>query len=152
MPLEGAVQLCYGLITVAHPPFLVLLFYRRFSGKTNVPIAVLSEYAEKEYEPFDSYSRFCPAMPVSVCFFDTALCTPGKKHGGFFALSSGHGLKPNRAPILFIIYKSTVCVHNGIIFIISLRRRFSADKSTLCFSKRFFSRDYIRHIFIRHTF
>ena len=58
--------------------FLVLLFYRRFSGKTNVPIAVLSEYAEKEYEPFDSYSRFLPAMPVAACFSNTALCTPGK--------------------------------------------------------------------------
>ncbi len=43
-----------------------------------MPIAVLSEYAEKEYEPFDSYSRFCPAMSVSVCFSDTALYTLSK--------------------------------------------------------------------------
>ena len=65
---------------------MLLSFYRRFSGKTNVPIAVLSEYAEKEYEPFDSYSRYCPAMPVSVCFFDTALCTPGKTLAVVFAI------------------------------------------------------------------
>ena len=43
-----------------------------------MPIAVLSEYTEKEYEPFDPYSRFYPAMPISVCFSDTALCTLGK--------------------------------------------------------------------------
>lgn len=62
---------------------MLLSFYRRFSRKTNVPIAVLTAYTEKEYEPFDSYSRYCPAMPVSVCFFDTALCTPGKSEGCF---------------------------------------------------------------------
>lgn len=33
-----------------------------------MPIAVLSEYTEKEYEPFDPYPYFYPAMPVSVCF------------------------------------------------------------------------------------
>lgn len=49
-----------------------------------MPIAVLSEYTEKEYEPFDPYSRFYPAMPISVCFSDTALCTLGKFLGGFF--------------------------------------------------------------------
>lgn len=43
-----------------------------------MPIAVLSEYTEKEYEPFDPYSRFYPAMPISVCFSDTALYTLGK--------------------------------------------------------------------------
>ena len=43
-----------------------------------MPIAVLSEYTEKEYEPFDPYSRFYPVMPISVCFSDTALCTLGK--------------------------------------------------------------------------
>ena len=63
---------------------MVLSFYRRFSGKTNVPIAVLSEYTEKEYEPFDPYSRFCPAMPVSVCFSDTALYTLSKTFPVFF--------------------------------------------------------------------
>lgn len=47
-----------------------------------MPIAVLSEYAEKEYEPFDSYSRFLPAMPVAACFSNTALCTPGKSTDG----------------------------------------------------------------------
>ncbi len=48
-----------------------------------MPIAVLSEYAEKEYEPFDSYSRFYPAMSVSVCFSNTALCTLGNLPGIF---------------------------------------------------------------------
>ena len=43
-----------------------------------MPIAVLSEYTEKEYEPFNPYSRFYPVMPISVCFSDTALCTLGK--------------------------------------------------------------------------
>ena len=38
----------------------------------------LKDYTEQEYEPFDPYSRFYPAMPVSVCFSDTALCTSGK--------------------------------------------------------------------------
>lgn len=57
---------------------MVLSFYRRFLGKANVPIVVLMVYTEKEYEPFDSYSRFCPAMPVSVCFSDTALYTLSK--------------------------------------------------------------------------
>jgi len=57
---------------------MVLSFYRRFSGKTNVPIAVLMAYTEKEYEPFDSYSRFYPAMPISVRFSDTALYTLSK--------------------------------------------------------------------------
>ena len=46
-----------------------------------MPIAVLSEYTEKEYEPFDPYSRFYPAMPISVCFSDTALCTLGESPG-----------------------------------------------------------------------
>lgn len=48
-----------------------------------MPIAVLSEYTEKEYEPFDPYSRFYPAMPISVCFSDTALYTLGKTRVGF---------------------------------------------------------------------
>ncbi len=65
---------------------MLLSFYRRFSRKTNVPIAVLTAYTEKEYEPFDSYSRYCPAMPVSVCFFDTALCTPGKNPRRFYLI------------------------------------------------------------------
>ena len=64
---------------------MVLSLYRRSLGKTNVPIAVLSEYTEKEYEPFDPYSRFYPAMPVSVCFSDTALYTRSKM-SGFFIL------------------------------------------------------------------
>lgn len=64
----------------------MLSFYRRFSGKTNVPIAVLSEYTEKEYEPLDPYSRFYPAMPVPVCFSDTALYTLGKHYAGFSRL------------------------------------------------------------------
>lgn len=38
-------------------------------------ITVLTIYTEKEYEPFDPYSRFYPAMPVSACFSNTALCT-----------------------------------------------------------------------------
>ena len=50
-----------------------------------MPIAVLSEYTEKEYEPFDPYSRFYPAMPISVCFSDTALCTLGKSPSGVVA-------------------------------------------------------------------
>ena len=62
---------------------MVFSFYRRFLGKANVPIVVLMVYTEKEYEPFDSYSHFCPAMPVSVCFFDTALCTLGNLPGIF---------------------------------------------------------------------
>ena len=49
-----------------------------------MPIAVLSEYTEKEYEPFDPYSRFHPAMPISVCFSDTALCTLGKRAACFY--------------------------------------------------------------------
>ena len=57
---------------------MLFSLYRRFLGKTNVPIAVLSEYTEKEYEPLDPYSRFYPAMPVPVCFSDTALCTLSK--------------------------------------------------------------------------
>ena len=69
---------------------MVLLFYRRFSEKTYVPIAVLSEYAEKEYEPFDSYSRFLPAMPVAACFSNTALCTPGKLAVAFFSVIELH--------------------------------------------------------------
>ena len=52
-----------------------------------MPIAVLSEYTEKEYEPFDPYSRFYPAMPISVCFSDTALCTLGKTSTVFFGPS-----------------------------------------------------------------
>jgi len=52
-----------------------------------VPIAVLSEYTEKEYEPLDPYSRFYPAMPVPVCFSDTALCTLGKVRPGVFLIS-----------------------------------------------------------------
>lgn len=57
-----------------------------------MPIAVLSEYTEKEYEPFDPYSRFYPAMPISVCFSDTALCTLGKRLGLiiFFAIIIPH--------------------------------------------------------------
>lgn len=51
-----------------------------------MPIAVLSEYTEKEYEPFDPYSRFYPAMPISVCFSDTALYTLGKSPGGVFVV------------------------------------------------------------------
>ena len=43
-----------------------------------MPIAVLTAYTEKEYESFDPYSRFCTAMPVSVCFSDTAICTLSK--------------------------------------------------------------------------
>lgn len=52
-----------------------------------MPIAVLSEYTEKEYEPFDPYSRFYPAMPISVCFSDTALCTLGKSAGVFICFA-----------------------------------------------------------------
>ena len=51
-----------------------------------MPIAVLSEYTEKEYEPFDPYSRFYPAMPISVCFSDTALCTLGEMPAFFILL------------------------------------------------------------------
>lgn len=51
-----------------------------------MPIAVLSEYTEKEYEPFDPYSRFYPAMPISVCFSDTALCTLGEAAASVFTL------------------------------------------------------------------
>ena len=64
---------------------MVLSLYRRFLGKTNVQIAVLTAYTEKEYEPFDSYSCFLPAMPVSVCFSDTALYTLSKSKEKFFA-------------------------------------------------------------------
>ena len=54
-----------------------------------MPIAVLSEYTEKEYEPFDPYSRFYPAMPISVCFSDTALLyTLGKKLWGIFIVKN----------------------------------------------------------------
>ncbi len=52
-----------------------------------MPIVVLMVYTEKEYEPFDSYSRFCPAMPVSVCFSDTALYTLSKTAKGAFCFS-----------------------------------------------------------------
>ena len=48
-----------------------------------MPIAVLTAYTEKEYEPFDPYSRFCTAMPVSACFSDTALYALSKSRGGF---------------------------------------------------------------------
>ena len=67
--------------------FMLFSFYRRFSGKTNVSITVLTIYTEKEYEPFDSYSHFCPAMPVSVCFSDTALYTLSKRQPVFFFLA-----------------------------------------------------------------
>ena len=63
---------------------MVLSFYRRFLGKTNVSIAVLMAYTEKEYEPFDPYSYFYPAMPVSVCVSDTALYTLSKSMPLFF--------------------------------------------------------------------
>ena len=43
-----------------------------------MPIAVLTAYTEKEYEPFDPYSRFYPAIPISVCFSNTALYTLNK--------------------------------------------------------------------------
>lgn len=56
-----------------------------------MPIAVLSEYTEKEYEPFDPYSRFYPAMPISVCFSDTALCTLGKGCVRVFGKSTARG-------------------------------------------------------------
>lgn len=36
-------------------------------------LVLLSGGQQKEYEPFDSYSRFLPAMPVAACFSDTAL-------------------------------------------------------------------------------
>lgn len=48
-----------------------------------MPIAVLTAYTEKEYEPFDPYSRFCTAMPVSACFSDTALYALSKHCGCF---------------------------------------------------------------------
>lgn len=66
-----------------------------------MPIAVLSEYTEKEYEPFDSYSRYCPAMPVSVCFFDTALCTLGKIPGACFSILSDrkNGMMASLIPV-----------------------------------------------------
>ena len=92
--LPGICAACFFINAFHHKNllrFLVLSFYRRFSGKTNVPIAVLSEYTEKEYEPFDSYSRFCPAMPVSVCFSDTALYTLSKTHRAVFACLFGFG-------------------------------------------------------------
>lgn len=57
-----------------------------------MPIAVLSEYTEKEYEPFDPYSRFYPAMPISVCFSDTALYTLGKWARGFSCAGFCRGL------------------------------------------------------------
>ncbi len=57
---------------------MIFSFYRRFSGKTKVPITVLTIYTEKEYESFNPYSRFYPAMPVSACFQDTALYTLSK--------------------------------------------------------------------------
>lgn len=57
-----------------------------------MPIAVLSEYTEKEYEPFDPYSRFYPAMPISVCFSDTALYTLGKAGGISFSYLCSSGL------------------------------------------------------------
>ena len=63
---------------------MLLSFYRRFSRKTNVPIAVLTIYTEKEYEPFDPYSHFYPAMPVSVYFSDTALYTRSKRANCFW--------------------------------------------------------------------
>ena len=77
---------------------MLLSFYRRFSRKTNVPIAVLTAYTEKEYEPFDSYSRYCPAMPVSVCFFDTALCTPGEIRSVFYCHLPVYQLPPPPPP------------------------------------------------------
>ena len=63
---------------------MLLSFYRRFFGKTNVPIAVLTVYTEKEYEPFDSYSRFYPAMPVSMCFLGILPYTHAAKHPCLF--------------------------------------------------------------------
>ena len=71
---------------------MLLSFYRRFSRKTNVPIAVLTIYTEKEYEPFDPYSRFYPAMPISVCFQNTALYTLGKSAAAF--LEGQHKMNP----------------------------------------------------------
>ena len=49
-----------------------------------MPIAVLMAHTEKEYEPFDPYSRFYPAIPVPVCFSNTALYTLSKRLRGVF--------------------------------------------------------------------
>lgn len=68
-----------------------------------MPIAVLSEYTEKEYEPFDPYSRFHPAMPISVCFSDTALCTLGKGARTFFVLER-HSLEREKASRLRVSF------------------------------------------------
>ena len=65
-----------------------------------MPIAVLSEYTEKEYEPFDPYSRFYPAMPISVCFSDTALCTLGESPGRLCALCAPAAPPAGHAPDL----------------------------------------------------
>ncbi len=56
-----------------------------------MPIAVLMAHTEKEYEPFDPYSRFYPAIPVSVCFSNTALYTLSKSRADFF-IPLLHGL------------------------------------------------------------
>ena len=62
---------------------MVLSFYRRFSGKTNVPIVVLTTYTEKEYESFDSYSHFYPAMPISEYFLRYCLILLSERMAGF---------------------------------------------------------------------
>ena len=71
-----------------------------------MPIAVLSEYTEKEYEPFDPYSRFYPAMPISVCFSDTALYTLGKSFPGFafYYVTSYIKVLSELSPVFCVIY------------------------------------------------
>jgi len=76
-----------------------------------VPIVVLTVYTEKEYEPFDPYSRFYPAMPVSACFQDTALCTLSKVPGDFFFSSSQVTRALEKAPFRCAVKKGVVRQH-----------------------------------------
>ena len=78
-----------------------------------MPIAVLTAYTEKEYEPFDSYSHFCPAMPVSVCFSDTALCTLGKPLAVFYSVYRSQRVA------------TTIKIYKMMLFVIAARRQFS---------------------------
>ena len=72
-----------------------------------MPIVVLTTYTEKEYEPLGPYSRSYPAMPVSVCFLDTALYTRSKMAGHFEMkpneeLKKARGLFPGSEAQLYL--------------------------------------------------
>ena len=84
----------FGMIDVSTRSFPETFLFRKCGYKRpkhllRLPVylcqllVLLSGGQQKEYEPFDSYSRFLPAMPVAACFSNTALYTLSKKCAGF---------------------------------------------------------------------